>query len=537
MTLPVLHEADHVIVGAGSAGSFLAAELAKSPSASVCVIEAGPMGRNPLLNVPLMTGVLLRSNGYTWQFRTAPQAHLGGRQIAWPRGKVLGGSGAINGMVWVRGLPFDYDRWAAAGLNSWSWDQVRPVFERIEGLPGPGGEGRALGLEHPDWWTGLYDAFMDGAEHAGQPRCAEFNSEAPEGVGRYRFNIRGGRRSHTGRLLKAAIAAGKVRAITEAHTLRLEIAEGRVTGVVVRRNGQDAVIRARREVILSAGTVGSPSILMRSGIGDPEVLARAGVGVAVENRGVGKGVQDHLLIRVEHEALQPGELNSLLRVDRAALAMAQALLFGKGPASCFPLLTGGYFRSAPEERLPDLQSHFMPALSSATLRVNPFRKPNGARNTNGYFANIFQMRPESRGTIAIDGPDPFAAPRIDPNYLSAEEDREVLRRGARLLRRIFAAPSFKDWRGPELAPGADRQSDADLDAWIAASAESVFHPTGGCCMGAGPEAVLDGELRVRGIRGLRVADASVMPRVTSNNTNAPTVMIAARCAEFLREAS
>ena len=534
MTLSVLHEADYVIVGAGSAGSFLASELAKDGKASVCVIEAGPMGRNPLLNVPLMTGVLLRSDGYTWQFKTEAQAALNGRQISWPRGKVVGGSGAINGMVWVRGLPSDYDGWAARGLNSWSWDQIRPVFDRVEGIPAAGG-GQALGLEQPGWWTGLYDAFIAGAQHVGQPRCEDFNSETPEGVGRYLFNIRGGRRAHTGRLLKAAIAAGRVHAITEAHTLHLELAQGRATGVAIRRGGQDHVVRARREVILCAGTVGSPGILMRSGIGDPAVLGRAGVPVQVANAGVGKGIQDHLLIRVEHAALKPGALNQLLRIDRAALAMAQALLFGTGPASCFPLLTGGYFRSAPQEPLPDLQSHFMPALSSATLRINPFRRPNGARVDDGFFANIFQMRPESRGTIAIASPDPMAAPVIDPGYLSAERDREILRRGARLLRRIFESPSFDGWRGAELAPGTARQSDADLDAWIASSAESVFHPTGGCCMGTGPDAVLDGQLRVRGVAGLRVADASVMPSVTSNNTNAPTVMIAARCADFIRE--
>lgn len=533
MSLPVLHEADYVVVGAGSAGSFLAAELARD-GRSVCVIEAGPMGRNPLLNVPLMTGVLLRSDGYTWQFKTEPQAALAGRRISWPRGKVVGGSGAINGMVWVRGLPSDYDGWAARGLNSWSWDRIRPVFERIEGIPAPGG-GQALGLEQPGWWTGLYDAFLAGAEHIGQPRCADFNSETPEGAGRYRFNIRGGRRAHTGRLLKAAIAADRVHAVTGAHVLRLELREGRATGVAIRRDGADHLIRARREVILCAGTVGSPSILMRSGIGDPAVLGAAGVAVQTALPGVGKGVQDHLLIRVEHAALHPGDLHRLLRVDRAALAMARALLFGTGPASCFPLLAGGYFRSTPLEPLPDLQSHFMPALSSATLRLNPFRKPNGARAEDGFFANIFQMRPESRGTIAITSPDPMQAPRIDPQYLSAERDREILRRGARLLRRLFASPSFEGWRGPELAPGPARQTDAELDDWIAGSAESVFHPTGGCCMGTGPEAVLDGQLRVRGIQGLRVADASAMPSVTSNNTNAPAVMIAARCADFIRE--
>lgn len=536
--LPIIHEADYVIVGAGSAGSFLAAELAKGGTASVVVIEAGAQGRNPLLGVPLMTGILLRTPTYTWQYKTTPQSHLDNRRIAWPRGRVVGGSGAINGMVWVRGLAADYDGWAAqAGLNSWSWDQVRPTFEKIEAIPAADGKGKALGIERPEWWTELYDAYLAGAREAGEKTCDDFNCPDPEGAGRYHFNIRGGRRAHTGRLLKAAQAAGKLRLITDAMTHKVLLHEGRARDVLISQGGKQALVRARREIILSAGAAGSAPILMRSGIGDPAVLARAGVAVQVENRGVGKGLQDHLLVRVEHAALKPGALNRLLRVDRATIAMAQAILFGKGPASCFPLLTGGYFKSTPDQPIPDLQSHFMPALSSAALRINPFKQLNGVRTDDGFFANIFQMRPDSRGTIEIASDDPRAEPVMNPNYLAEDSDRVVLRNGVKRLRAIFGASSFDGLRGPELAPGKARQSDAELDAWISQTAESVFHPTGGCCMGAHDGAALDGQLRVRGVAGLRVADASVMPRVTSNNTNAPTVMIAARCAEFLRAAA
>lgn len=537
-SLPLIHEADYVVVGAGSAGSFLAAELARDGKASVAVIEAGSKGRNPMLGVPLMTGILLRTNTYTWQFKTAPQRHLNQRQISWPRGKVVGGSGAINGMVWVRGLAEDYDGWAAAaGLNSWSWDQVRPVFERIEAMPSADGKGRALGIERPEWWTDLYDAYLQGAREIGEKECDDFNGPDPEGAGRYHFNIRGGRRSHTGRLLKEAEAAGKLRVITDALTHRIIMNEGRASGVVISQGGREGLVRARREIILSAGAAGSAPILMRSGVGDPDMLRSAGVEVAVPNPSVGKGLQDHLLVRVEHAAVKPGALNALLRVDRAALAMANAMLFGKGPAACFPLLAGGYFRSTPDKPSPDLQSHFMPALSSAALRINPFRKLAGVRTEDGYFANVFQMRPESRGSISITSADPHTAPTLDPNYLAEEGDRVVLRDGVKRLRKIFAAPSFDGLRGPELAPGSQRRSDVELDEWISETAESVFHPTGGCCMGAGPDSVVDGQLRVRGVAGLRVADASVMPRVTSNNTNAPTVMIAARCAEFIKAAS
>ena len=530
MTLPVLHEADVVIVGAGSAGSWLAQDLAQDGKLSVCVIEAGGAGRNPLLRVPLMTGVLLRSDRYTWPFRTAPQAGLAGRQLNWPRGRVLGGSGAINGMVWVRGLPMDYAGWEGAGLTGWGWDDVRPWFEKIEALPADHG-GKALGIERPSWWTELYDRYLAAGQSAGHALAEDFNAPGAEGVGRYRFNIRGGRRAHTGALLAQAVRAGRLRAFTGCLTQRVEITEGRATGVVVRQNGQDVLIRARKEVVLCAGTIGSPHILMHSGIGAGVVLRAAGVTPLVNSPEVGQGIQDHLLVRVEHAALRPGALHRLLRIDRAALAMAQALMFGTGPASCFPLLTGGYLRSAPGLNAPDIQAHFMPALSSATLRVNPFHAPKGMPAQDGFFINVFQMRPESRGEIRIVSPDPAAHPVIDPRYLSAPGDRNVLRDAVGVVRRIFAQEPFDGWRGRELSPGEERTSDEALDAWISQTADTVFHPTGGCCMGT----VTDARLRVKGVAGLRVADASVMPRITSNNTNAPTVMIAARCADFIRQ--
>ena len=532
MTLPVLAEADIVIVGAGSAGSLIAAELAAAGT-SVAVIEAGGSGRDPLLSVPLLTGWFLRSGRYTWPFQTAPQRHLDDRRLAWPRGKVVGGSGAINGMVWARGLPLDYDLWAQHGLLDWSWEKVRPVFEAIEAIPAAGG-GKALGIEQPGWWTELYDAFLDAAEQAGEGRTDDFNGTDPAGAGRYRFNIRGGRRASTGGMLQRAVAEGGIQLLTGAQTLGIDFVEGRATAVRVRRGGADGRVVARREIVLSAGTVGSPQILLASGIGPAADLAALGVPVVADSPEVGRNLQDHLLVRVEHAALRPGGLNRLLRADRAVQAIAEALLFGRGPASCFPLLVGGFFKSEPGLEAPDLQSHFMPALTSATIRVNPFRAPPGARDGDGFFANIFQMRPESRGSIRLAGPDPLAAPIIDPNYLASETDRRALRSGVRLLRKIFAQPAFDGWRGAELAPGADVRSDDEIDAFVRGAAESVYHPVGTCRMGVDPRSVVDEQLRVRGVQGLRVADASVMPAVTSANTNAPTVMIARRAAEALR---
>ncbi|MBJ3776307.1 GMC family oxidoreductase [Acuticoccus mangrovi] len=530
--LPVLAEADIVVVGAGSAGAMLAATLAERTDLSILVVEAGPPARDPLLSVPLLTGYFLRSPRYIWPFATTPQAHLDGRSLHFPRGRVVGGSGAINGMVWARGLPSDYDHWAQRGLRDWSWQQVEPAFQSVEDLSDPRG-GRALGIEMPGWWTDLYDAFLDGAAAAGLGRTDDFNGPAPEGAGRYRFTIRHGRRAPTGTLLMRAVKAGRVRLVTGATVMRLDIADGEATGITIRRDGVEQRIFARREVVLSAGTVGSPHILMASGVGPAAELAAAGVTPVVDAPCVGRNLHDHLLVRVEHRALQPGGLNRLLRADRAALALAEALVFGRGPAACFPLLTGGFFRSDPTLPEPDLQSHFMPALTSATIRVNPFRAPPGVREGDGFFANIFQMRPESRGTIRLAGPEPDTPPLIDPAYLSAEADRRVLREGVRLLRRIFAGAAFDPWRGEEMQPGAAVRSDDEIDAFIRAAADTVFHPVGTCRMGTDDAAVVDGRLKARGVGRLRIVDASVMPAITSSNTNAPTVMIARRAADFI----
>jgi choline dehydrogenase len=529
----ILHEADFVVVGAGSAGALLAARLAADGKHSVAIVEAGPPGRDPLLSVPLLTGWFLRGDKYTWAFETEPQKQLDGRRLKWPRGKLVGGSGAINGMVWVRGLASDYEHWAQTGLRDWSWEKVEPVYKKLETEPSDDGR-KALGIEQPEWWTPLYDAYLSAAETAGYGRTHDFNGPDPMGAGRYRFNIRGGRRASTARAyLKPAAARGALRLITDAEVLRLTFDGMRCTGVILRHGGAERLVKARREVIVCAGTVGSPHLLLRSGVGPAAELATLGVKIVADRKQVGENLQDHLLIRVEHAALKPGGLNELLRADRAAWALLRALIAGKGPAACFPLLVGGYFRSEPGLAEPDLQSHFMPALTSATIRVNPFRDPPGARQENGFFANICQMRPESRGRISLASADPLAAPRIDPNYLSAPRDKRVLTAGVRILRKLFAQPAFDGWRGAELMPGPGVDSDAEIAAWIAQKADTVYHPVGTCRMGTDAESVVDERLAVRGLTGLRVVDASVMPAITSANTNAPTIMIAERAADFI----
>lgn len=525
--------ADVVVVGAGSAGCVLAARLIEGGAGRVALIEAGPDSRDPRLAIPIMTGILLRRKSYNWGFKAEPAPGLNGRALDWPRGKVVGGSGAINGMVHARGLALDFDGWAQTGLGDWSWARVEPYFRRAEGLE-PGGPAATLALSRPDFWHPLYDAFLDSAGAAGLGRAADLNAPDALGAGRYAFTIENGRRASTARThLDPIRGHPDFTLIADAQVIGLAFDGARCTGVTLARGGSRETWTARREVILCAGTIGSPHLLMASGIGPAAHLAEHGIAVRADSPRMGENLHDHLLVRVEHETLKPGPLAPLLKPHRAAFALAEAFLFGRGPAATFPLLVGGYFKSRPDLEAPDLQSHFLPALSSATVRTNPFRRPDGARAEDGFFANIAQMRPESRGRISLASPDPRAAPRIEPSYLATPTDRRALREGVRLLRRLFAQTPFDAWRGRELAPGPAVAADDEIDAWVRETAGTVYHPVGTCRMGVDETAPVDAALRVRGVASLRVADASVMPRITSANTQAPTVMIAEKAADLV----
>ncbi|MFZ4532238.1 MAG: GMC family oxidoreductase [Alsobacter sp.] len=535
-----MREADFIIVGAGAAGSVLAARLSEDRDVSVILLEAGGRARGPLFSIPLMTGVLLRSTIANWSYATAPEAELGGRRLRWPRGKGLGGSTAINGMVYMRGLPSDFDRWAQAGLPGWDWASVLPAFRRSEdnassdpewhGQDGPMRVSRRP-LSHP-----LFQAFLDGALHAGHPRTDDFNGATPDGAGPYDFTIAAGRRVSTARaFLDPARERSNLAVRTRAFVTRVTIENGRATGVMLLENGRETLLRARREVILCGGTVNSPQLLMLSGIGPAGHLRAHGIAVQADLPGVGRNLQDHLLIRVMHATDRRDTIDRLRRIDLAALAGLQAWVFGTGPAASFPIEVGGLFRSHPDLDLPDLQASFMPGLSSATIRLPFAGMSRSADPGTGFFANIFQMRPASRGEITLASSDPRQPPRIQPRYLSAAPDRIVLREGVRRLREIFATAPFDACRGAELAPGAHLQSDSELDQFISSTAESVYHPVGTCRMGVDRDdgAVVDPCLRVRDIAGLRVVDASVMPTITSSNTAAPTIMIAERAADLI----
>jgi choline dehydrogenase len=528
-------ETDILVVGSGSAGAVLAGRLAGA-GARVMLLEAGPSDRHPFYRVPLMTGRLLRSPRNNWAYRTEPEPGLNGRQLYWPRGKVLGGSSAINGMVWTRGFPADYQGWAASGLPDWSWERVLASYRSIEAhwageSAYHGGYGEQI-LSRIDELHPLSEAFLVAARAAGLPSTDDFNGASPEGAGRYDFTIAKGRRLSAARaFLSPQLRQPGLQIRTGVQVLRVLIEGGRAIGVEALVEGHLERIHAAREVVLCAGTVNSPQLLMLSGIGPAEHLRSLGLPVILDRPEVGRNLHDHLLVRVEHDCTEPVTLARLLRADRAAIALLQAILSGSGPAARFPLEVGAFIRSDPALGRPDLQVHFLPGRSTAVLRA-PWQRAT-IEQSHGFFANVCVMRPASRGEIRLRSADPLAAPTILGRYLTEPEDLSLLRIGVRHLRDIFRQSAFDRWRGAECAPGAARQSDAEIDAWIRASADTVFHPVGSCRMGSDPESVVDGRLRVRGVDGLRVADASVMPMIASCNTQAPTMMIGAQAAGFI----
>jgi choline dehydrogenase len=529
---------DYVIVGGGTAGCVLAARLSEDPAVSVLVLEAGGGDRNPIFRIPLMTGILLRNRYANWAYESEPVPALDNRRTPFPRGKVLGGSSSINGMVYVRGLPIDYDSWAQGGLPSWSYDRVLPYFRRSETYAGGadavhGGEG-PLRVSRPPPYSPVSDAFVAAGAQAGHGTTPDFNAR-PEGFGRYDFNIADGQRWSTARaFLAPARARPNLTVVTHAHTLRVLFEGRRAHGVEVAVRGVARRFTAAREVLLCGGVINSPQLLMLSGIGDAQALRKFAIAPVLDLPPVGKNLQDHVLIRVEHACTQPVTLQGLMRLDRAGLAFLNALLFRRGPMTRFPLEAGAYFKSDPALDTPDIQSHFLPGLSTAALRLPGLRAPVKRHVGHGFFANAYQMRPESRGELTLASADPRAAPSIQPNYLAELKDRIVLRRAVQILREVFAQRAFDAFRGPELAPGPDVRSEAEIDAWIRRTADSVYHPVGTCRMGRGADAVVDEELRVHGVEGLRVVDASIMPAVTSTNTHAAVIMIAERAADFIR---
>jgi choline dehydrogenase len=530
---------DFIIVGAGSAGCVLANRLSADPANKVLLLEAGGRDRNPLFRLPMLMGKLFQSGLYNWRYHTEPEPNLNGRSLYWPRGKVLGGSSTINGMIYVRGNRHDYDRWSQLGLPGWSYDEVLPAFRRSEAhvqrkdaYHSAEGEltvcrARGSGV--------LLDTFEAAGQQAGYPRNDDFNGAGQEGFGRFDFTIKDGKRWSTSfAFLRPAFGRKNLVVATHALAERVLIEKGRAVGVAFSRNGRSRRAYAGREVILSAGVVNSPQTLMLSGVGPADELRKFGVEIVVDLPGVGKNLQDHVDCVMSYECTKPVTLYGDLRADRLTLAIIRGMLFGEGVATTFPYEAGAFLKSRRDLVAPDIQLHFMPALEkTANLHFpNPFRRDPVEAN-HGFTLRVGPVCPDSRGEITLRSADPRDQPRIQANYLQTESDRRTMIAGVRMTREVIAQRAFDPYRGRELAPGPAIATDAEMVAWLRASAMTTFHPVGTCKMGNDGMAVLDARLKVRGVEGLRVADASAMPIISSGNTNAPAIMIGEKCAEFI----
>jgi choline dehydrogenase len=533
-------KADVIIVGAGSAGCVLAGKLSEDPSCRVVLIEAGGGDWNPVFRVPIMTGILFRQRYANWLYETEPEPHLDNRRILWPRGKVIGGSTTINGMIWHRGRPSDYDRWAQSGMRSWSWDKVLPRSKALEKFEGGesdehGGNG-PLPITESKSRNPLHEAFIKAAEQAGHKRIKDYNAHPHEGVSRYWFNIQDGERWSAARaFLKPALNRPNLQVVRKAAVGRIVIEDRRATGVVVQAGGVERTISGGT-VILAAGAIGSPQLMMLSGLGPADHLRSLGIGVVANLPGVGGNLQDHLSTRIQYACREPITLHNLTRFDKATLAFLEAAIFKTGEATSMPIGSALHFRSHPSLPEPDIQAFFTPSHSQATVRF-PFVKASAPGGDQHAFSlSFFVMRPESRGEIRLRDANPASPPLILPRYLSDERDRDSIHRALEKAREVIAQPALDAFRGEELTPGAPARTPEAIDRWIATTGGSAFHPTSTCKMGleTDNQAVVGENLDVFGIRGLKIADASVMPTLISGNTSAPTMMIASRAAELVR---
>ena len=537
--------ADYIIVGAGSAGCTLAGRLSEDPDVRVLVLEAGGGDWNPLIRIPIGTGKLIRSKYHSWGYATEPQSRLGERKIHWPRGKVIGGSSSVNSMVYMRGNRFDYDHWRQLGCAGWAYRDVLPYFKRAEsnhrGADDYHGGGGPLNVGPATSTNPLYDAFVKAGAQAGHPTTADFNAEQQEGFGRFDYTIHRGRRwSAAAAYLRPARRRANCEVRTRAYFTRILVENDgqgpRAMGVEYVKAGKTHRVRAAREVLLSGGSINSPQLLLLSGIGAAAAMRPHRIEVVHELPGVGENLQDHLDVPLQFACTQPITLHSMIRLDRIAPQFLRAVLLRDGPCISFPAEAGAFLRTDPALAVPDIQAHFMLGLSAARVRIPWLWKLNRGRlERDGFTTRICQLRPESRGTIGLRSGDPFARAVMEPNYLASEVDRRTLRGGIRMLREVIDQPAFDAYRGDEIGPGHEAVSDRDLDAWIERSAESIYHPVGSCKMGpdTDPMAVVGPDLAVRGVRGLRVVDASVMPTVGGGNTNAPTIAIAEKASDLI----
>lgn len=523
-------EFDYVIIGAGSAGCVLADRLSADGKNTVCVLEFGGSDKSIFIQMPTALSIPMNSPKYDWGFYTEPEPGLNGRRIHQARGKVLGGSSSINGMVYLRGHAGDFDEWEASGNPSWGYANCLPYFKRAEdctyggdayrGDTGPLATCNGNNMKNP-----LYKAFIEAGHKAGYFKTDDYNGFQQEGFGRMDMTVKNGVRWSTANAyLKPAMGRANLNVITHALTTRILLEVKRAVGVEYKKGDQLHQVKARKEVILSAGAIGSPHILMLSGIGPGDHLKDVGIEVNHHLPGVGENLQDHLEVWIQQACTQPITLASVMNPLSKLLIGARWFFFKTGLGATNHFESCAFIRSKPGVPYPDIQYHFMPVVMSYDGSSEP---------QQGYQVHVGHNKPKSRGRITLKSNDPAEKPRLFFNYLDHEDDREGFRACVRLSREIYAQSPFDPYRGEEIAPGKDIQSDDEIDNWVASTAETALHPSCACKMGTDSMAVVDPETRVHGIEGLRVVDSSIMPTITNGNLNAPTIMIGEKAADII----
>ena len=527
---------DYIVVGAGSAGAALATRLSENPRNKVLLIEAGKKS-HPYSRFPISFGLLINDPAANWLYESEPEPNTNNRAIPVPRGKVLGGSSAINGLVWVRGQPLDYVTWAQMGARGWSWRDVAPVFDRIEDFEGTGltsrGKGGPLHVQIVPDQNPLYDALFQAAIQAGFKINHDYNSEDQEGIGKTQASIKAGRRMSVARTyLQPAMRRSNLTIVTEAQTKRVLLEGRRCVGIVYEHRGQDVTARAGREVILSAGAVASPQLLELSGIGRPEVLKQFGIEVRHALPAVGENFRDHIGMRAVWKVKDPAlSYNSRVRGLAAAKEAWKLLTRGAGFFSLPSAPVVAFLKTRPELATPDIQLHLLPIAVRNLQKRELFDFP-------AMTISCYQLRPESLGSIHIRSANPHVPPAIKFNFLADRIDQQCMADGFKIARRIGEQSALDPYRGEEVVPGAGVQTEAEILDFIRQNSQTAYHPIGTCRMGpAGPSTVVDEKLRVHGIEGLRIADASIFPTMPSGNTNAPSIMVGERAADLIKEAA
>ncbi|MEG0859218.1 MAG: choline dehydrogenase [Pseudomonas sp.] len=523
---------DYIIIGAGSAGCVLANRLSEDAGTSVLVLEFGGSDRSVLIQMPSAFSLPMNTKKYNWRYETVAEPHLDGRRLHCPRGKVLGGSSSINGLVYIRGHACDFDEWQSLGAKNWDYRHCLPYFKRAEtfkfggddyrGSSGPLATNNGNNMQNP-----LYGAWVEAGAEAGYIKTDDCNGYMQEGFGAMHMTVKDGVRWSTANAyLRPAMTRPNLTVVTHAMTRRILLDGKRAVGVEYDQGGKTHKVYCNREVLVSSGPIGSPHLLQRSGIGPEPVLKAAGIEVRHHLPGVGENLQDHSEIYIQYACKEPVTLNGKMNLLGKALIGLRWLLFKDGLGASNHFEAGGFIRSAKGLRWPDIQFHFLPA----AMRYDGDKPFKG----HGFMVLTGPNKPKSRGHVRALSADPYQHPQIRFNYLESEEDREGFRRCVRLTREIIAQPAMDRYRGEELAPGPQVQTDEEIDAFVRANMESTMHPCGSCRMGEDDMAVVDSALRVRGLQGLRVIDSSVFPSEPNGNLNAPTIMLAERAADLVR---